>query len=166
MDSERKEPLDVVSLVLVGIFFACVIFTGSITKKIPADAAGLALLSWVALVHMIGLIYSVCKEETEAAVIIFIFTGFWVFLGLGLIALPTESSHALLLWVEPALIMVILFWQSLYKGETALRAILWGLLWIISWLFASKFMPCLEVVTPIWVMLLGVWALCLARQRR
>jgi len=162
---EGRKQLDVVSFVLVGIFFACVIFAGLSAGKIPADAAGVAILSWVALAHVAGLIYSICKGETEAAVVIFVFSGFWLTLGIGLNILKSESLHQLLLWVEPALFLVVVMWQCFYRDDSELRAILFGLAGIIAWLFISKFLPVISVATPVLVLCLGVWAITLALYR-
>ncbi len=163
---EKKEHFDAVTLAFVAIAIACAIFGSLAAGLIPAREAGFALLSWAATGHVITLICVIIQHETNAAVVLFVFMGFWICAGLGLSFLSSHGLHRLLMVIEPTLLAITFLWQFLYRNKRQLRCVLLGLAWVILWLFVSKFIPQLGVMTPYWVWALGLYLLLLAFWRR
>lgn len=162
MTEGSKEHFDAVVLAFVAIAIACAIFGSLAAGLIPAKEAGIALVSWAATGHVIALICVITQRETNAAVVLFVFMGFWICVGLGLNFLSSHGLHKLLVVIEPTLLFITLLWQFLYRDKKKLRSVLLGLAWVILWLFLSKFVPQLSVATPYWVWALGLYLLILA----
>lgn len=149
-----------VPFVLYGIFMACAIYIGLSAKGIPPLPAALALLFWVALPHAIGLYISIREGHNESAIIIGIFLGFWLYLGIGLLVVPIPDLQKGLIFVEPAIAILVFVLSSFYTSkDKSLRNILIGLGTTVAFLWVSKFLPTLHSLVPLVVGALGIWAL-------
>lgn len=157
--SEGTPPFRIVVFVLFSIVMACGIFIGLSVKGIPPLAGGIALLAWVVLPHAYGLALSIHHRHTEAAVVISLFLGFWIYLGVGMIA-NAPGLTAALVFIEPPIFCSVYVMAYFYgRIDTTLRAILIGLGSTVLFLWCTKLISALHVATPYVVGALGFWVL-------
>ncbi|MFH1171358.1 MAG: hypothetical protein V1778_02370 [bacterium] len=153
-------PFNIVIYVLFSIVVACGIFIGLSMKQIAPLPGGLALLVWVALPHTVGMFLSIRHKHTEAAIVIALFLGFWLYLGSGLLFIePSVLQHALK-FIEPPIFLSIIVLTSFYgRIDRSLQAILGGLGATVFFLWLTKIWESLGAAIPIVVGALGLWAL-------
>jgi hypothetical protein len=127
-----------VILALFSITVMCGIFIGFNEKALPPVAAGLGFLLWGALPHAICMYESVRQGHTEASVVLMLFLGFWLFLGIGLLVAPPADLVAVLRYAEPVIALAVFIMCVYYRRTPSLSRILIGLGVTVSWLWASK----------------------------
>jgi hypothetical protein len=179
MSEQLKPVFKTVSFVLIAIVMACGIFLGLLHKLFaPGLISGLALLSFVAVPHWIGLNKAIKQEATAAAIIIGMFASFWTFLGLTFVAInfklaTPEAMDAVLKMIEPIMIIVITLMALFYYRGNLRWILLVGLNVAILMLWLPKVgiyaMDQIShlALTRSWLCGLGSWALvtCLWEMR-
>jgi hypothetical protein len=150
MAVEEKPGFNPVILALFSIVVMCGAYIGLNEKAIPPAAAALAFLVWGALPHSVCLYESIRHGHVEAAVVLMLYMGFWLFLGIGLLTLPPEDLHKCLRYVEPVIAFATGIMVYFYRTKHSLAWILGGLGFTVVVLWASK----LPKNSPHWI---GSW---------
>jgi hypothetical protein len=81
---------------------------------------------------------SVRGGHTEASVVLMLFLGFWLFLGVGLLTLPAHDLHQCLRYAEPVIALAVFIMSYYYHDKRSLQRILFGLGVTVAWLWFSK----------------------------
>jgi len=137
---------------------ACCIFPGLVLKAISPQVGALALLVWVALPHSIGLFLSILHGHNVAAIIIALFLGFWLNLGVGLFTPFAGQVQTALKFIEPGIFISVFGLQYFYaKKDKSLQHVLWGLGVTVIYLWLTKFFQVLNMGTPYVIWGLGIW---------
>lgn len=172
-EEKGEEKFDIVAFVIsAGIWMGCWILSGLTLKAIPPMASGLAILVGPAPMHIIGLGLSIYKNKTESAIILGIFSTFWLFNGIGLICLPSADINKTLILMEPAIFILIPFFQDFYKEKKEIRIILiWLAITVLySWLtkiglFAQLGETNVGITVAIALLTLGFGSLVVVRRQ-
>lgn len=134
----EKPGFNPVVLALFSIAVMCGVYIGLNEKAIPPAAAALAFLVWGVLPHSVCLYESIRHGHTEASVVLMLFQGFWLFLGIGLLTLPAHDLHQCLRYAEPVIAVATFIMAYFYREKKPLERILVGLGVTVSWLWMSK----------------------------
>jgi hypothetical protein len=145
----EKPGFNPVILALFSISIMCGIYIGLNERSIPPYAAALGFLLWGALPHGICLFESIRHGHTEASVVLMLFMGFWLYLGIGLLTLPVHDLHLCLRYAEPVIGIATFVMVYFYRDKTSLARILVGLGLTVGWLWLSKL-----IGAPSWI---GSW---------
>lgn len=163
MSTQEEVKFGGIEFAYIAIFFALVILGGMFAKVITPQAARIGIFAWGVVGHAIVIPYMIIARNTNAAIVLFAFIGFWISVSLALGSLPSAELNGLLIMGEIGLILFLTAFQTLYAGE--LKIVLIVILAAVIWLLLVKFVAIPGIATAIMLWAIALGLLLRATQR-
>lgn len=143
--AEPKGQFNTVIFLLPFLAIACVIFTALVEGWFTFKLAGICLIPFVVVPHIVCFGVSVAQGNTPGGIVIFTFTGFWSTFTYGLFFLAREEINQILKVIEfPIFVVVFLCAFVFYRQVKPLFWILIGLGTTVFYLWIAKFTHALD----------------------